>query len=227
MPRRRRPEEEGMMPQPDRPIAGGAPPDVPGIGVPPGELDQPGQVPRPMGEPAEGPPMPPPGMGEPGMEAPEGDPLSPETDPGEDVAPPEAVLPERATVMEMRGDTVVIQDDNGQMLRLPVDVFPFVPTEGMRLAQAVVVESTEDAIVAQVDGETVEIPADEVTMPFDVGDFFWMPEPPAGPEDLRDEAPEEMPEMPEEMPEAEEIEPALEQYMLPEEEMEEERRRRR
>ena len=147
----------------------------------------------PQGPPA-GPPAGPPGMAgappgmppEPGM-VPPGMMMEP------DMAPPEEEmgLPGSAVVMEVAEGSVIVQDDTGQMRKVPLEAFPIPPTEGMPLVQAVVVEAGDGFIIAQAEtvGERVEIPTDALMMEFNVGDYFWLPEPPADPEQLSPEPP--------------------------------------
>jgi hypothetical protein len=122
--------------------------------------------------PVDGPPGPPPGP-------PEGMP--------EDMAPSgEMDLPKSAVVMEVQGNTVVLQSESGKMIKIPMADFPIPPQEGMQMVQAIVEDVRDGMLVALVgDQKTpVELPMEGMQGQFDVGDYFWMPAPPAGPEDL-------------------------------------------
>ncbi len=159
---------------PERPVAAGPPPG--------GPMPPPGEPPPPPGPGMEGPP--PPGL----------DAMAP---PEEQAGIPD--LPETATVEKVKGDVVHIVDDNGEQIQLPLDAFPFNPTEGMSLKRSIVVESTDNALVVQVgeDADLIEIPTDNIMADFKVGEYFWMPAPPAGPDELREEPPDVEPlEMP-------------------------------
>ncbi len=143
--------------------------------------------------PMEGPPgmeqgMPdgmPPGM-EQGM-PPGPPPEMPVDGPPEDMAPSgEMDLPKSAVVMEVQGNTVVLQAESGKMIKIPMADFPIPPQEGMQMVQAIVEDVRDGMLVALVgDQQTpVELPMEGMQGQFDVGDYFWMPAPPAGPEDL-------------------------------------------
>jgi len=102
-------------------------------------------------------------------------------------------MPQSATVSAIEGNEVVLVDENGQELKLPIEAFPVMPIEGMDLVQSVVVEMNPESITAMVgmQGEIIDIPLDEVQTPFNVGDLFWMPAPPATPEMMGAEPMEE------------------------------------
>jgi hypothetical protein len=148
-----------------------APPAGPPTGPPGGGM--PPEMPMDMG-PQGGPPMPPPG--EMPMEAP---PM------GSEMAPQDmGALPQTATVMAVEGEEVVLQDDSGKMRRVPIGAFPIPPQEGMQMVQAVVGDINNGVMTALVGPEQVpiELPIDNLTMPFNPGDMFWMPEPPQAPD---------------------------------------------
>ncbi len=102
-------------------------------------------------------------------------------------------LPTYATVMDASGDSIVLQCDKGEVLRVHKEAFPFEPREGMHLMRAMVVEVTDDTVIARVGEERgmVDIPTSRLDEDFDVGDFFWMPEPPTPPDEIEPEAEED------------------------------------
>jgi len=134
-----------------------------------------------------GPPMSPDMMGgmPPGM-PPGGPPMDMMGGPPMDEIMGEQPMPQSATVVTVEGGTVVIRDDAGKEHTLPVDAFPFPPTEGMQLVQATVIESTPEGVMVEVGPEriTTEIPAEQLNMEFNPGDLFWMPAPPIGTGDM-------------------------------------------
>ncbi len=137
-------------------------------------------IPPEMGMPGMGPEMPPemgmmPEMGMPGM--PEMDPMM------ENMAAPD--LPEEATVESVEGDVAILMAENGQRLEVPLAAFPIEPREGMRLFQATVADKTDQGIVVMVAGEQIEIPNSQLQEEFEIGDYFWMPEPPKSADKLR------------------------------------------
>ncbi len=93
-------------------------------------------------------------------------------------------LPNTATVVGFEGNTVILRDEAGETLKVPLEAFPVPPEEGMELSRAVVSEVTGDVVVALVGQEQslVEIPVAELQDEFNVGDYFWMPQPPSSPE---------------------------------------------
>ena len=125
----------------------------------------------------EGPPMAPPDMPpDMGME----DQMMPE-------APPQADIPQSATVEEIRGSTVVLTSETGQPIELPLGAFPIPPQEGMRMVQAEVMDVGDGVIIAMVGNQEVELPLSEASEPFNVGDYFWLPEPPASPDEFTEQ----------------------------------------
>lgn len=113
----------------------------------------------------------------PGMEDPMMDPM--EMEPGGDMN-----LPKSATVVEVQGNMVMLEADNGMPIKLSIDAFPIPPQEGMVMVQAVVEDISDGTMMASVNGMPVDLPLDGLQANFEIGDYFWMPEPPAGPEDL-------------------------------------------
>ncbi len=101
----------------------------------------------------------------------------------EEIAPSD--LPEEATVESVDSGYVVLIADNGQRLEVPLEAFPIPPKEGMVLYQATVAEKTKTGIMAVVRGEQIEIKDKQLQQEFEVGDYFWMPEPPKSADKLR------------------------------------------
>lgn len=131
-----------------------------------------GMMPGPQGGPPPGPdmgpPMPPPDQMGPPME----EPMEEMTD-----------LPESAQVLAIEGNDVVLQTDDGERRRVPMDAFPVVPTEGMIMVQAIVMEITPEMVIVDVGGEMVDFPADNAN--FEVGEYVWVPELPTSPDQLQ------------------------------------------
>ena len=91
-------------------------------------------------------------------------------------------LPERAKVLKVEGQMVILKTDDGQELQVPIEAFVFPPEQGADLVQAQVVRIEGNMMVVSLEGQEVEVP---ITEGFNEGDFFWMPAPPMGPaEDL-------------------------------------------
>jgi hypothetical protein len=78
---------------------------------------------------------------------------------------------------------VVIQSDDGEKRSIPMDAFPVMPSEGMMLVQAIVMDVSEGGLVVDVQGEMLDLPADN--MNFEVGEYVWVPELPASPDQLQ------------------------------------------
>ncbi len=110
------------------------------------------------------------------MMPPGGQPMMP---PGPPMAPPEEPnLPERAKVVKIEGQTVILQTDDGQELQVPMEAFVFPPEQGADMVQAQVVRVEGEMMTVTVEGQEVEVP---LTEGFNEGDYFWMPAPPMGP----------------------------------------------
>lgn len=156
-------------------------PDAPGYPV---LLDEPV---RPGPAPEEGPGGPFPDMPD-EMAAPPMPPEGMQAEGGE-----EGQLPTSAAVMEVTGEHVVIIDDTGEQRRIPLDAFPIEPREGMLLERAMVVEVGDGKIFVRVGEErgVIEISKHRLQRDFEVGDFFWMPEPPKPPEGVEELEPDE------------------------------------
>jgi len=135
---------------------------------------------------APGPPEGPPG-------GPPADMMPPEPPPQEPMMeqPVEPELPATATVMEIQGDTVILQDETGKMRKIPISDFPIPPQEGMQMVQATVENITDGMMTVAVGPEKVpvDLPANEN---FAVGDLFWMPAPPSGAPEAPPMGPEEL-----------------------------------
>lgn len=94
------------------------------------------------------------------------------------------VLPEFAMVMDIDGGLAILQDNNGRVLRVPLEAFPIPPEPGMNLVQAVVVDIADGVMVVDVGGMTMDLPMDSLMADFEIGEYFWLPEPPSSPEDM-------------------------------------------
>lgn len=171
----RRPDKRGQM----MPHSPGYPEliDEP---VKPGPKPEEGMELAPLGAGPEGMPEGPP-MPE-GMQ--EGPPVPPEAMPGDGAE--EGQLPENAAVTDVQDKHVVIIDDIGETRRIPKEAFAVEPHEGMLLTRAIVTQIGDGIVFAKVGDEhgVVEISKSKLGSEFEVGDFFWMPEPPKPPEGL-------------------------------------------
>ncbi len=91
-------------------------------------------------------------------------------------------LPETAVVMEVGPDEATLQLDSGETISVPLHSFPIPPSEGMRLVRAEVIEITGDMMIAEAGGQQVDFSLNELNDVFEIGDYFWLPEPPTTPD---------------------------------------------